>query len=86
MSLIKKSDVKNHLSPRNHKGIHLYRVESQPDATGFSDEASGDLEPGLPVEESLEQPGSTEPEASLAETESASIRVTAPATSKKLQA
>ncbi|MGA2571049.1 MAG: hypothetical protein ABSF23_11070 [Terracidiphilus sp.] len=32
MSLIKKSDVKNHLSPRFRTKIHL----CQPDATGFS--------------------------------------------------
>lgn len=33
MSLIKKSDVKNHLSARHHNRIH---VVSQPDGTGFS--------------------------------------------------
>jgi hypothetical protein len=32
MSIVKKSDVKNHLSPRYRTKIHL----SQPDATGFS--------------------------------------------------
>ncbi len=36
MSLVKKSDVKNHLSPHHQKGIHLNRPLSQPDATGFS--------------------------------------------------
>jgi hypothetical protein len=36
MSLVKKSDVKNHLSPHHQKGIHLNRPVSQPDATGFS--------------------------------------------------
>ncbi len=36
MSLIKKSDVKNHLSPRHRTQIHLCQPESQPDATGFS--------------------------------------------------
>ena len=36
MSLIKKSDVKNHLSPRFRTKIHLCQPESQPDATGFS--------------------------------------------------
>jgi len=35
MSLIKKSDVKNHLSARHHNRIHLASV-SYPDATGFS--------------------------------------------------
>jgi hypothetical protein len=36
MSLIKQSDVKNHLSPRFRTKIHLRQPESQPDATGFS--------------------------------------------------
>ncbi len=36
MSLVKKSDVKNHLSPRFRTKIHLSQPESQPDATGFS--------------------------------------------------
>jgi hypothetical protein len=36
VSLIKKSDVKNHLSPRHRTEIHLCPPESQPDATGFS--------------------------------------------------
>jgi hypothetical protein len=36
MSLIKQSDVKNHLSPRFRTKIHLCQPESQPDATGFS--------------------------------------------------
>ncbi len=40
MSLIKKSDVKNHLSPGFQRGIHLVSPASQPDATGFSGEQS----------------------------------------------
>lgn len=36
MSLIKKSDVKNHLSPRYRTKIHLCQPVSQPDATGYS--------------------------------------------------
>jgi hypothetical protein len=36
VSLIKKSDVKNHLSPRHRTEIHLCPPESQPDATGYS--------------------------------------------------
>jgi hypothetical protein len=36
MSLVKKSDVKNHLSPRFRTKIHSSRPETQPDATGFS--------------------------------------------------
>jgi hypothetical protein len=35
MSFMKKSDVKNHLSPRHQNHIHIVPV-SQPDATGFS--------------------------------------------------
>ena len=35
MSLIKKSDVKNHISERHQKRIHVAPL-SQPDATGFS--------------------------------------------------
>ena len=36
MSLIKKSDVKNHLSPRFRTRVPFYASVSQPDATGFS--------------------------------------------------
>jgi len=44
MSNIKQSDVKNHLSPRFNPKIHLCQPESEPDATGFSQEepAGGD--------------------------------------------
>lgn len=38
MSVIKKSDVKNHLATHDRKGIRLFRPASQPDATGFSGE------------------------------------------------
>ena len=41
MSLIKRSDVKNHLSPRFRTKIHLCQPESQPDATGFSGGRTG---------------------------------------------
>jgi hypothetical protein len=43
MTVIKKSDVKNHLANRyrNRNGIHLYTPASQPDATGFSGEQTG---------------------------------------------
>jgi hypothetical protein len=36
MSLIKQSDVKNHLSPQFRTKIHLCHPVSQPDATGYS--------------------------------------------------
>ena len=35
MSLLKKSDVKNHLSPHFRTKLYLCPPESQPDATGF---------------------------------------------------
>jgi len=37
MSLIKQSDVKNHLSPQFRTKIHLCEPVSQPDATGYSE-------------------------------------------------
>jgi hypothetical protein len=36
MSLVNKSEVKDHLSPRDSTKIHLCEPVSQPDATGFS--------------------------------------------------
>jgi hypothetical protein len=36
MSLIRKSDLKNHLSPRYRSKIHLCEPVSQPDAIGYS--------------------------------------------------
>ena len=48
MSLIKKSDVKRHLSPHHRKTIHAAQPVSQPDGTGFSDE---DLAPTDPDSE-----------------------------------
>ncbi len=88
MSFLKKSDVKNHLSPCNHKGIHLYRPVSQPDVTGFPGEASGrpDLDPGHMVEESLKQPCSIGLETPSMEVESVSSNVAVPAASKSAHA
>ena len=59
MSLIKKSDVKNHLSSRYRRGIHLAPRASQPDATGFSGKQSGRADPvtGDVTEQPLPQPG-----------------------------
>jgi hypothetical protein len=45
MSNIEKSDVKNHLSPRFRTQIHLCPPQSQPDATGFSNEEMTGAEP-----------------------------------------
>ena len=41
MSLIKKSDVKNHLSARFRKEIHLDKTANAPVAAGFSPEEPG---------------------------------------------
>ena len=72
MSLIKKSDVKNHLANRyrNRNGIHLYQPSSQPDATGFSGEHSGhaDPHPVNTVEESRNGPSTSGPETIPAKT------------------
>ncbi len=45
MSLIKQSDVKNHLSAHHRTEIHLARPESQSDATGFTHEESASADP-----------------------------------------
>ena len=44
MSLIKQSDVKNHLSPQFRTKIHLCQPESPPAATGCSLAESGPIE------------------------------------------
>lgn len=63
MSLIKKSDVKNHLSNRyrNRNGIHLQPATSQPDATGFSGEQSerADSNANSTVEEQGNRPSAS---------------------------
>lgn len=45
MSLIKKADVKNHLSARHRTEIHVIPMESQPDATGIAHRGSGSQDP-----------------------------------------
>ncbi len=59
MSLIKQSDVKNHLSPRHRTRIHLAEPASQPDATGFSEEQPDHTDALIrpATGESLPQPG-----------------------------
>jgi hypothetical protein len=88
MSVIKKSDVKNHLSIRNRNGIHLHRPASQPDATGFSGEESGRKDENLDhsVEESLKQPLSTGLETPPILIESGSGNIVTPVVSKSAQA
>jgi hypothetical protein len=61
MSLIKKSDVKNHLSSRNRSEIHLHRSSSQPDATGFSGGQSDSISSNA-VEKMRNLPTSSGPE------------------------
>ena len=59
MNLTKKSDVKNHLSSRHRRGIHLTPRASLPDATGFSGEQSDRADPvsGYVTEQWLPEPG-----------------------------
>lgn len=45
MSLIKQTDVKNHLSARHRTEIHVARPEDQSDATGFAYEESASEDP-----------------------------------------
>jgi hypothetical protein len=86
--IIKKSDVKDHLSPRRYTGIHLHQPASQPDATGFSGEDSGmlDSQAGLAVQKSSEQPASSLLNAPAAAIESDLKPVLVPTVSKSAQA
>ena len=85
MTLIKKSDVKNHLAARRHGGIHLYRPESVPDATGFAGEGSASADPQTKdlTEKPLHQPAPAQQDSVAA---SDSSHVAAPVTSKSAQA
>ena len=84
MSPIKKSDVKNHLSARNRTGIHLYRPESQPNATGFAGEGSESAHSQMKdsAEKSLDQPAPNQLDAPLNATESDSSDFAASVTFK----
>lgn len=64
MSLIKQTDVKNHLSARHRTEIHLTYPESQADAMGFAhEEATGtDPEVNDSVENPLNIPTPSDPE------------------------
>ena len=57
MSLTKKSDVKNHLSSRYRRGIHLTPRASLPDAAGFSGEQSDRADPATGDVTEQPQPG-----------------------------
>lgn len=87
MSLIKKSDVKNHLTARRHGGIHLYHPESLPDATGFAGEGSESADPQMKdlANKPLDQPTIAQPESFPNVTASDSVHVAAPVTSKSAQ-
>jgi hypothetical protein len=82
MSLVKRSDVKNHLSPHHQKGIHLDRPLSQPDATGFSVEEAAHTD----VEEQHQQSPSSGLEAPPLATSPYPSYAVAPTISKSAQA
>jgi hypothetical protein len=84
VSLIKKTDVKNHLSPRHRRIIHLVVPASQPDATGFSGEQSDgpDSNGGNTAGELLPQHGIAMPEARPLEAGSELKPFAAPAIAK----
>ena len=88
MSLIKQSDVKNHLSSRHRTRIHLATPASQPDATGFSEEQSERIDPLIaPVTEgSLLEPCIAVPVVRPLVSESDLGSVAVPMTSKSAQA
>lgn len=79
MSLVKKSDVKNHLSPHFQKEIHLNRPVSEPDATGFSVEEPARTDSN--IEEQHQQASSIG-----LETSPDSVTTVAPTVSKSGQA
>jgi len=62
MSLIKKSDVKNHLSAHHRTELHLAHHESQSDATGFAHEETAGEDPKVSdlVESPLDIPSQPE--------------------------
>ena len=88
MSLIKKSDVKNHLSPRFRTKIHLCQPESQPDATGFSvaEPDAIKADPSGFAEDFVAEHSSSGVALAPADPLTGSIRPQAPAVSKSVQA
>ena len=87
MSLIKKSDVKNHLSSRHRTEIHLCPPESQPDATGFSAAESGVVPPDTSdsAKALVAEHSSSDSAVAQGEPLVGSIGRQAPATSKSVQ-
>jgi len=61
MSLIKRSDVKNHLSSHHRTEIHLAHPQSQSDATGFAHDED-EMNVGDPVENPVTTPTPNKPE------------------------
>jgi hypothetical protein len=88
MSILKKSDVKSHLSRHQSTRIHLHQPESQPDATGFSGEESGNKDSlaGNSMRESSEQPAPSGPGTASMAAESGLKPVLMPAVSKSTRA
>jgi hypothetical protein len=64
MSLINKSDAKNHLSAHHRTEIHLTHSQSQSDATGFAhdDATSEDPNASDRVESPIDIPTPSQPE------------------------
>jgi hypothetical protein len=88
MSVIKRSDVKNHLRPPFLTKIHLCQPESQPDATGFSRPEPGTAKAtpsGFAADFVVEH---SSPSSSLAPADhrTGSIHLQAPPASKSAQA
>jgi wyosine [tRNA(Phe)-imidazoG37] synthetase (radical SAM superfamily) len=88
MSLIKKCDVKNHLSSRLRQGGHLHRPASQPDATGFSGVEPGRAEPNTDplIADLIKQASSIGPETTPIVIASSLSDAVMPAISKSAQA
>lgn len=88
MSLIKKSDVKNHLSARFRKQVHLDQLASQPDSTGFSQDEPGAGKVRISDFAQDFQADHSHPDAALAPSEplAGSIGSKAPAVSKSAKA
>ncbi len=88
MSIVNKSDVKNHLSAHHHKGIHLCRPVSEPAATVASEAESAPSDPGTEssVEENRAQPASGKSKSSMPVVDSSSEDGSKPGASKNAQA
>jgi hypothetical protein len=87
MSLIKKADVKNHLSARHRTEIHL-QPDSQADATGFphDDNAGDDPKATESVKDSLKLSSRGGPETAPTATASESHQVLVSGQTKSAQA